>query len=377
MRAAMIPSFRAASASSNHWGTAVKTAATRLGPLPGDANIGILYVAPALAQDLVSIVTFLRETTPIADWIGGIGYAVLGPTDDSGAEPTLVLMAGRLKDDAVRPFPGSDPADFIHRHGAWLDRQHSATALIHGDPRDPTLSTALAILAESGPIFAIGGLTAPLAEADLPARSAGVMRRSGLSGALFGEDIDILVGLSQGSHPIGPLHEVSEAVDNVVISLDDRSALSLLKEESGEQDLRRVRDTVHVALPDEGSDDRRAYRARNLAAIDPVRGWLALEQETLRKGDRLMFARGDATAARRDMGRMLDGMARRLAGRPIRAGLYISCWKRDAWLSESGPAEAEMIRDALGDFPLIGFSSSGEICRDRLFAFTGLLTLFL
>lgn len=373
----MIPSFRAASASAGHWGTAVKAAATRLGPLPDDANIGILYVAPALAQDLVSIVTFLRETTPIADWIGGTGHAVLGPADDSGTEPTLVLMAGRLKEDAVRPFPGSDPADFIHRHGAWLDRQHSATALIHGDPRDPALSTALTLLAESGPIFAVGGLTAPLTEADLPARSAGILSRSGLSGALFGEDIDILVGLSQGCHPIGPSHEVSEAVDNVVMALDDRPALSLLKEEAGEPDLRRVRDSIHVALPDEGSDDSRAYRVRSLAAIDPVRGWLALGQETLRKGDRLMFARGDAAAARQDMNRMLDGMVRRLAGRPIRAGLYVSCQKRGGWLSESGPAEAEMIRGALGDFPLIGFSSAGEICRDRLYAFTGVLTLFL
>ena len=36
-----------------------------------------------------------------------------------------------------------------------------------------------------------------------------------------------------------------------------------------------------------------------------------------------------------------------------------------------------MIRDALGDFPLVGFSAGGEICHDRLYTYTGVLALFL
>ena len=35
-----------------------------------------------------------------------------------------------------------------------------------------------------------------------------------------------------------------------------------------------------------------------------------------------------------------------------------------------------MIRDVLGDFPLIGFYANGEISNARLYTYTGVLTLF-
>ena len=38
--------------------------------------------------------------------------------------------------------------------------------------------------------------------------------------------------------------------------------------------------------------------------------------------------------------------------------------------------ETGLIRETLGDFPLIGFFANGEICRDRLYGHTGVLTLF-
>jgi small ligand-binding sensory domain FIST len=36
----------------------------------------------------------------------------------------------------------------------------------------------------------------------------------------------------------------------------------------------------------------------------------------------------------------------------------------------------ELIRHYLGDVPLIGFHANGEIARDRIYAHTGVLTLF-
>jgi small ligand-binding sensory domain FIST len=38
--------------------------------------------------------------------------------------------------------------------------------------------------------------------------------------------------------------------------------------------------------------------------------------------------------------------------------------------------EMELIRDALGDFPLVGFFANGEISHNRLYGYTGVLTLF-
>ena len=36
-----------------------------------------------------------------------------------------------------------------------------------------------------------------------------------------------------------------------------------------------------------------------------------------------------------------------------------------------------MIRERLGDIPLAGFFAGGEISHDRLYGYTGVLTLFL
>ena len=44
--------------------------------------------------------------------------------------------------------------------------------------------------------------------------------------------------------------------------------------------------------------------------------------------------------------------------------------------SASPGSRPRLIRETLGDFPLIGFFANGEISRDRLYGHTGVLTLF-
>ena len=39
-------------------------------------------------------------------------------------------------------------------------------------------------------------------------------------------------------------------------------------------------------------------------------------------------------------------------------------------------AELGLVREALGDLPLVGFFCGGEISHDRLYGYTGVLTLF-
>ena len=75
------------------------------------------------------------------------------------------------------------------------------------------------------------------------------------------------------------------------------------------------------------------------------------------------------------MVRMLRQLAGRLNG-PAKAGIYVSCVARGAALFGNPGVETELIRETLGEFPLIGFFANGEISRDRLYGHTGVLTLF-
>ena len=39
-------------------------------------------------------------------------------------------------------------------------------------------------------------------------------------------------------------------------------------------------------------------------------------------------------------------------------------------------AELGLVRETLGDIPLVGMYANGEISNDRLYSYTGVLTLF-
>ncbi len=355
-----------------HWGLVVKAALESLGPLTADANVGFVYVTPALADDFSSIVTLLRGATPVGHWFGAVGHGVIGPDGAVSDGAALVLMAGHLDPQGLKPFDGSDPPQFARQHDIWLRGQTEAHALVHGDAQAVDLPRQLEALAGQSGAFLVGGLAFPGG-----GHVAGQISPASLSGLVLGDAVPLLVGISQGCQPIGPCHVVEEALDNVVMTLDGRPALEVLKDEAGEiiaRRLARAAGYIHVALP--GANDGPDYAVRNLLGIDPQRAWLAVG-DYLRPGDRLMFVRRDANAARADLARMLEDLSRRLEGRTPKGGLYIACMGRGAHMFGDDGREAEMIREHLGDFPLIGFSASGEIWHDRLYGYTGVLALFL
>jgi small ligand-binding sensory domain FIST len=89
-----------------------------------------------------------------------------------------------------------------------------------------------------------------------------------------------------------------------------------------------------------------------------------------------MFCRRDRKTARDDMSRMLESIKQGLFARP-RGGVYYSCLGRGAGLFGPDSAELKMVSDALGEFPLVGFFCNGEISHNRLYGYTGVLTLFM
>ena len=54
----------------------------------------------------------------------------------------------------------------------------------------------------------------------------------------------------------------------------------------------------------------------------------------------------------------------------------MSCVARGVSLFGEEGIETNVIRETLGEFPLVGFFANGEISRDRLYGHTGVLTLF-
>ena len=89
----------------------------------------------------------------------------------------------------------------------------------------------------------------------------------------------------------------------------------------------------------------------------------------------MMFCRRDGDTAREDMIRMLTDLKKR-AGGDIKGGVYYTCLGRGRYQFGEDSEELRLIREHLGDFPLVGFFANGEISHNRLYGYTGVLTLF-
>jgi small ligand-binding sensory domain FIST len=89
-----------------------------------------------------------------------------------------------------------------------------------------------------------------------------------------------------------------------------------------------------------------------------------------------MFCRRDHDAAKQDLQRMLGDVKER-AGGPAKAAVYYSCVARGPNLFGPDSEELKLVRDELGDIPLVGFFANGEISNNRLYGYTGVLALFL
>lgn len=367
--------FRSAVAVNADWRAGLAHCVAALGPLGPAHRLGFLYVADRFAAELADIATVLKEVTGVRDWVGTAGMGVVAAGAEHFDEPAMAMMVAACEPEEYRLLGKIDQGigPLKQAHGNWMAQHHPTLALVHADPRTPAVPALVTALAdELG--FVVGGLTA--ARQGFP-QLAGKVTEGGISGVMFAGATAIATGLTQGCSPIGPTRRVTEAQDNVIVKIDDRPALDVFKEDIGEllaRDLRKVAGYIHAALPVPGSDTG-DYTVRNLTGIDQKKGLIAIGAE-IDIGDPILFVRRDRRAAEQDMDRMLRQLKQRAKTTP-KAGIYVTCVARGRNMFGADGLEMQRVRDALGDFPLIGFFANGEISHNRLYGYTGVLTLFL
>jgi small ligand-binding sensory domain FIST len=367
--------FRVAHAAAPDWRQAANTCLAQLGDIPAEASLGFLYVTDHLAGDLPAILNFFKEQTDIVNWVGSVGVGVCATAQEYNDQPALSLMIADFPMDSFRVFPAikSDISEFAG-HSDWCEQADARFAVVHGDPRNPKTPAFIAELAEAlidG--YLVGGLSSSRGP---NFQIAGGLTEGGLSGVLFSSRVPVATGHTQGCSPLGQKHQITECRNNIAIRIDDRPALDVFNEEVGEvlaRDYSRVAGYIFAGFPIKGSDTG-DYVVRNLMGVDEENKLLAVGGY-LNPGDTIMFCRRDIRTAYEDLLRMLRDIKSRLGGRP-RGGVYYSCLGRGVHMFGADSAELRAIRQELGDIPLVGFFANGEISHNRLYGFTGVLTLF-
>lgn len=370
--------YLAAAASHENWQQAAASILQQLGTPSAAHRLGLVYVSSHFASQLSDIEIFLRQTTGVPHWAGTTGHGVIGPEAEFYDQPSMAVMLLPLPEGSFHMLAGihedTDPA--ITTAASWLQNVDVPLILCHADPSNNVLPGLLEDLALETSGFLVGGLSATMGAGS---QVAGQIEGTGISGVMFSDRlVPVATGLTQGCTPISDIHQVTEAVENVVISLNGRPALDVFKEDIGDllaHNLERVNGYIYAALPLTGRD-RADYMVRNITGIDRENQVLAIGSN-INPGDSLIFCRRDHDSAVEDMQRLLQDLDNRRQGKPVKAGIYVNCAGRGPNQFGPGSQELNFIRETLGEFPLVGFYANGEISRDKLYGYTGVLTLFL
>ncbi|MCU0841450.1 MAG: FIST C-terminal domain-containing protein [Thiobacillaceae bacterium] len=358
------------------WQDATRECLDALLPLTGPATLGFVYATDAFADHFAQILARLREETGVPHWVGTVGVGIVATGRELLDQPALAVMLADLPEASFRVLPNLCNLNDLLRHeeDCRIGGQPAWFGVVHGDPRNPLIAELIEHVAartETG--FLVGGLTS---SRDKCPQAADQVVDGGLTGVLFDPGVSVVTRLTQGVSPLGTRHLITAAEQNVIRALDGRPPLEVLREDIGETlyaQLERLGGYLFVGLPSQDSDTD-DYLVRHIVGIDPDSQAIAVG-DYVEAGQPLMFCRRDGHSAVEDMQRMLDALKAGLRGEP-RGALYFSCLGRGASMFGETDAELRMISRALGDIPLVGFSANGEISRNRLYGYTGVLAVF-
>jgi small ligand-binding sensory domain FIST len=360
-------------ASANDWRVALDRCLEQCRLPAVGAALGFVYASEHFADDLDAIRAQLIAKTGVAHWTGTVGVGICANGKEYFGRPALAVMLCDFGERYFTLLPSIHSLKEAELAAVRLEGGTPNFAVVHADPATPELAPmikALSAKLESG--FVVGGLTSSRgASPRLP--NGG---RPGLSGVVFSGDVVVATRLTQGCAPIGPRRTITRAQRNILIAIDGRPAIDVLREDLGVSaaNLDSVQYQVFAGLPVTTSDTD-DYLVRHLVGTDSARGLVAVA-DTVPAGGSVFFCTRDQASASNDLERMLRSIKSGLYRAP-RGALYYSCLGRGPNLFGGDSQELRIIRDHLGEVPLVGFFGNGEISHDRLYGYTGVLTLFL
>jgi len=371
-------------------------------------TLALIYITDHYANEAQDILDHLSAELPlVTDWSGTVGIGVAANNVEYFDEPGIAVMLLDIPADQYRVFSGVAPL------GLGFEAH---TALVHADGATPDLAELvqeMALRTESNYLF--GGVSSGREQGVQFAISgdgnmsghgaAGGVFSGGLSGVAFGAEVSMVSRLTQGCKPVSASRTITEADNNVVVTLDGEPALDVmlrdlsLSLERPQEALQMVRSTlVGLVHPLEMGGEKTAQATtavkqtgnfgnevlvRHIVGLDPGRRGIAVA-EFVEKGAQLAFCQRNVQAAKADLIRICAEIREELepedttphATKRIQGAVYVSCSGRGGPHFGGPSAEMQIIRRALGDVPLVGVFASGEIAYDRLYGYSGVLTVF-
>ena len=381
------------SAEPNSTRAALDAAQQVLGQLDGQRpDWCIAFVTAEYRESTADMVEAVSRALDTPYVVGCTASGVLTHDRELERGPAIGILA--VASDQMRgtPFMFHDAGDGGMTAGIQAgqrlvnSRESQDLLLLWPDPfrvrPDRLLQSLDAVL---GNIPVVGGAASGGGENDPPLQFCGNECASGaVSGLRLGGQFRHSLGVTQGCHPLGEALRVTRAHENLILELEGRPAMELLRERAPAgmtKDMQRAMNFLFVGLlPDAGGDEVQPgeYLVRNIISADPDTGVVAIS-DRVDEGRRIIFAHREAISAERDLRDLLDRISPQRTGLNYRFGLYFNCLARGQSLYESEGVDSRLLAAALPEVPVLGFFCNAEFGPlrgvNQLLTYSGVLLL--
>ena len=338
-------------------------------------DLAVAFVSAHHSSQYDELPVLMRHLFNARVFVGCSGGGIIGAGREVENRPGFSLAAAVLPDTKVVGFriEDADLPDGDAPPSAWED---IATIAATDDPQFLLLSDPFSVRGEHllmGFDYAfprsakIGGLASGGQQPGSNALYLGdETYNDGVVGVALHGNVAVDTIVAQGCRPIGRRMQITSSERNILLELDGRNTLDVLRElfhSLDERDSQLAQHSLFLGVVmDEFNDDPKLgdFLIRNIIGLDARRGALAVG-EHLKEGQTVQFHLRDAETSSHDLDAMLtqytaDGVQTSGAG-----ALLFQCLGRGSYLYGRADHDTDMFRDKVGAVPLTGFFCNGEI----------------
>lgn len=351
--------------------------------LTAPADLGLVFISSAFMSEYTRLLPLLAEKLSVPVLIGCsaggvIGRKQTGKTEEIEAEPALSLTLAHLPGVKIRPFhilaeelPDSDSSP-----NAWIDLVGVPPSpvpqfILLSSPFGSATNDLLQGLdfAYPGSVVVGGQASSGFMNGPVGLFCNDKLCREGTIGIALTGNIVLDTIVSQGCRPIGQPLQVTKAERNIILELDEKVPLMVLRNlisSLSEEDRTLAQHSLFVGL---AMDEFRInlhsgdFLIRNILGVDPKAGAIAIS-DRIRAGQRLQFHLREAEASSQDLENLLQEYQNENenTSQPSPVGaLMFTCLGRGIGLYGQPNFDSQLFSRYLHDIPVGGCFCGGEI----------------
>ena len=351
--------------------------------LTAPADLGLVFISSAFMSEYTRLLPLLAEKLSVPVLIGCsaggvIGRKQTGKTEEIEAEPALSLTLAHLPGVKIRPFhilaeelPDSDSSP-----NAWIDLVGVPPLpvpqfILLSSPFGSATNDLLQGLdfAYPGSVVVGGQASSGFMNGPVGLFCNDKLCREGTVGIALTGNIVLDTIVSQGCRPIGQPLQVTKAERNIILELDEKVPLMVLRNlisSLSEEDRTLAQHSLFVGL---AMDEFRMnlhsgdFLIRNILGVDPKAGAIAIS-DRIRAGQRLQFHLREAEASSQDLEILLQEYQKENenTSQPSPVGaLMFTCLGRGTGLYGQPNFDSQLFSRYLHDIPMGGCFCGGEI----------------